>query len=43
MKMESYLTPFFVENYNYLLIPKKIVMNSNAAHKMLINIKISIR
>lgn len=37
------MTVFPVENYNYLLIPKRIVMNRLVADKVLINITILIR
>ena len=43
MKTQFNRTLLHVENYNYLLIPKRIVMNSAIADKVLINIKILIR
>jgi len=43
MKTQFNRTLLHVENYNYLLIPKRIVMNRAIADKVLINIKILIR
>ncbi len=43
IKMQSNRTLFPVENYNYLLILKRIVMNRIVADKVLINIKNLIR
>lgn len=43
IKTQSNRTLFPVENYNYLLIPKRIVMNRTVDDKVLINIKILIR
>jgi hypothetical protein len=43
MKTQCDETLFHVENYNYLLIPKRIVMNRIIADKVLINIKFLIR
>ncbi len=43
LNWERNRSPFSVENYNYLLTPKRIVINITYIDKMLINIKILIR